>query len=220
MIEQSESIAALATALAKAQGVMGGALKDSANPFFKSRYADLESVWSACRKPLADNGLAVIQGTSADDTGVTITTTLAHTSGEWMRSSLRLLPKEATPQGVGSAISYGRRYALAGMVGVYQTDDDAEAAHGRITPQGDASKRADGAKAAQIAQRMRNAVQVGIDQAAFDIHCEVVDDQDLYIAASDLMSAGERRAFKEAIGRAREAQPRVLANGRAAPVVR
>lgn len=130
-MEHSQSITALATALAKAQGSMGGALKDSENPFFKSKYADLESVWSACRKPLADNGLSVIQGVSADDSGVMVTTLLAHESGEWIRSTLRMVPKDSSPQVVGSCTSYARRYGLASMVGVYQSDDDAEAAQRR-----------------------------------------------------------------------------------------
>ena len=64
-MNQSESIAALAAALSKAQASITGALKDSANPFFKSKYADLASCWDACRKPLTDNGLAVIQTSEA-----------------------------------------------------------------------------------------------------------------------------------------------------------
>lgn len=135
MSEQSESINELATALALAQGKITGALKDSANPFFKSKYADLASVWDACRGPLSDNGLAVIQTTDIDGEGVTVVTTLAHKSGQWVRGKLRLMPKEATPQGIGSAITYGRRYALAAVVGVAQVDDDGNAASGKSTPE-------------------------------------------------------------------------------------
>lgn len=131
MIEQTAEISELVKALAVAQGKITGALKDSSNPFFKSKYADLASVWDACRGPLSDNGLAVVQQTEADDQGVLVTTTLAHSSGQWMRSTLRLIPKETTPQGIGSAITYGRRYALAAAVGVAQIDDDGNAASGR-----------------------------------------------------------------------------------------
>jgi hypothetical protein len=131
MSEQSEQINELAAALAKAQGKITGALKDSSNPFFKSRYADLASVWDACRASLSDNGLAVVQLTEADDAGVYVTTSLVHSSGQWMRSKLRLTPKDGTPQGMGSAITYGRRYALAAIVGVAQVDDDGNAASGR-----------------------------------------------------------------------------------------
>ena len=69
-MNHSQSIAALASALAKAQSEISGAVKDSANPFFKSKYADLESVWSACRKPLTSNGLSVVQTTQPTKQGL------------------------------------------------------------------------------------------------------------------------------------------------------
>lgn len=128
MSEQSTSIGELATALCKAQAAIGGAKKDSTNPFFKSNYADLQSVWDACREQLGKNGLAVVQTTELNESGVTIVTTLTHSSGEWMRGKLNLHPTKNDPQGIGSAITYGRRYALAAIVGIYQTDDDGNAA--------------------------------------------------------------------------------------------
>lgn len=124
----SATIGALAGALAKAQGLIQGAVKDSENPFFKSRYADLASVWDACRKPLSDNALAVIQLAKANEDGVTVTTILAHASGEWISEALTLPLKDQTPQAVGSALTYGRRYGLSAMVGIAPEDDDAEAA--------------------------------------------------------------------------------------------
>lgn len=130
---QSPSIAKLAEALAKAQGKIKGATKDTENPFFKSKYADLASIWDACREHLAAQGLAVIQ-TMANGVGnVTIITTLAHSSGEWIRGDLTLKPVKDDPQGVGSAITYGRRYALAAMVGVAPDDDDGNAASGKAS---------------------------------------------------------------------------------------
>lgn len=131
----SDSIAALAGALAKAQGKIEGAAKDSANPFFKSKYADLASVWEACRVHLSVNGLSVIQTTSDSDRGVTVITTLAHSSGEWIRGYLTLKPVKDDPQGAGSAITYARRYALAAMVGVAPEDDDGNAASGKRSAQ-------------------------------------------------------------------------------------
>ena len=128
---KSESIGALAAALAKAQAAITGAVKDAANPFFKSKYADLESVWSACRKPLTDNGLSVVQTTDYTTEGLMLRTTLLHSSGEWIAGDMPVLTKDASPQAQGSGITYARRYALAAIVGVYQTDDDAEAAQGR-----------------------------------------------------------------------------------------
>lgn len=134
MSEQSEQINELAAALAIAQGKITGALKDSANPFFKSKYADLASVWDACRTHLSENGLAVIQVASTGDNGAAvITTTLAHKSGQWVRGTLALKAVKEDPQGMGSAYTYARRYALAAMVGVAQIDDDANAASGKVT---------------------------------------------------------------------------------------
>lgn len=128
---QSESIANLAQCLSVVQGKLEYAKKDSANPFFKSKYADLESVWDACRKLLADNGLAVAQfpGTYSDlDKSMSLTTILMHSSGEWISQEMSLPVSKIDPQGCGSAISYMRRYSLAAIVGVVQSDDDGNAA--------------------------------------------------------------------------------------------
>jgi hypothetical protein len=130
---QSETIGALAAALSKAQADITGALKDSSNPFFKSKYADLASCWDACRKQLAANGLSVIQTTQMTEQGLMLVTTLAHASGEWIAGQMPVLTKDASPQGQGSGITYARRYALAAIVGLAQVDDDAEAAQGRKT---------------------------------------------------------------------------------------
>ena len=130
---RSASIAALAGALAKAQGAMEGASKGNVNPHFKSRYADLASVWDACRDPLSKNGLAILQPVKADGAKVTVTTLLVHSSGEWVEESLTMTAAQNTPQGVGSAITYGRRYGLASMVGIAPEDDDGNAASGKPT---------------------------------------------------------------------------------------
>lgn len=130
-MNQSESIATLAGALSKAQSAITGALKDSANPFFKSKYADLAACWDACRQQLAANNLAVIQTTEVTEAGTVLVTTLAHSSGEWMRGYLPVLTKDAGPQGQGSGLTYARRYALAAIVGLAQIDDDGEAAQAR-----------------------------------------------------------------------------------------
>ena len=112
-MDQSEAINELIGALAKAQGRMTGALKDSANPFFKSKYADLASCWDACRAALSENGLAVVQTTAEKDGALYIVTTLGHASGQWMRGWLPVKTKDDTPQGQGSGLTYSRRYALA-----------------------------------------------------------------------------------------------------------
>jgi hypothetical protein len=135
MLQHSDAIHELVTALAHAQGVMEGATKDAANPFFKSKYADLASVWDACRGPLAAHGLAVVQVPSmaTTDAGpvVTVETLLAHSSGQWVRGAVSAAPKDDSPQAIGSVITYLRRYALQSIVGVAPEDDDAETGQGR-----------------------------------------------------------------------------------------
>lgn len=128
--EKKPSIAKLALALAKAQSMMRGAKKDSENPHFKSKYADLASVWDSAREPLTANELSVCQLTEGGPDVVTITTILMHSSGESIQSSLTIRPAKPDAQGVGSAISYGRRYGLAAMVGVVSEDDDGNSASG------------------------------------------------------------------------------------------
>jgi len=132
----SAAINELAAALSKAQSAMSAAVKDGTNPFFNnSRYASLASIWDAIRKPLADNGLAISQLTGGRNTGVEITTMLLHSSGQWLRSAIVIQPVKADPQGIGSAITYGRRYALSAIVGaVADEDDDGNEASNSATP--------------------------------------------------------------------------------------
>lgn len=124
----SEQINEIAAALSKAQAVIAGAVKDKTNPHFKSDYADLSSVWDACRKPLTDNGLSVAQTAATEEGRVGVTTILMHSSGQWISDTLVMKPTKDDPQGVGSCITYARRYALAAMVGVAPEDDDGNAA--------------------------------------------------------------------------------------------
>jgi hypothetical protein len=130
----SESIKNIGEALAKAQAQIQGAEQDGDNPLFRSTYTTLTSVWNACRKALTDQGISVIQSPYSKGQYVTVTTMLLHASGEWIRGVLTLeaipmrVDKEAdkriTPQSVGSAITYARRFALASMVGVAPAEDD------------------------------------------------------------------------------------------------
>jgi len=127
---KSESIANLAAALAKAQAEISGAKRDAANDYFKSRYADLESVWAAVRQPLTSNGLAIAQVPVSDEQGrIGVHTTLMHTSGEWIDGAIYVMPsKPNDPQVAGSILSYCRRYALSAFTGTPSVDDDGEAA--------------------------------------------------------------------------------------------
>jgi hypothetical protein len=122
----------LFSALSKAQSQIKGALKDSTNPHFKSRYADLESVIEAMRAPFAANGLAFIQSATPD--GQHMQTILVHSSGESFTTQVPLIITKNDMQGVGSAITYARRYGLAAACGLSQTDDDGEAAVRMPTP--------------------------------------------------------------------------------------
>jgi len=124
----SEDITELSSALSKAQGQMVGATKDSENPFFKSKYADLAAVWNDIREPFSANGLSVVQMPCNGVGTVTVITQITHTSGQWIRSRMSLVPMKADPQGIGSCLTYMRRYQLAAMAGVYQVDDDGNAA--------------------------------------------------------------------------------------------
>lgn len=125
---QSQDIGKLAEALSKAQSQIEGAKEDCKNPFFKSNYADLTSVWNACRKPLTQNGLSVIQTVESKEDKLILVTTLAHSSGQWIKSHLPIIITKFDPQTVGSAMTYARRYALAAIAGVSPLDDDAEIA--------------------------------------------------------------------------------------------
>lgn len=128
-MEMSETISALADALAKAQSDIQGALKDSTNPHFRSKYADLASVWDAWQRVGPAQGLSVSQWPGACENGVmALTTLLAHKSGEWMRETLTIPLGKVDAQGYGSATTYARRYALAAMAGIAPEDDDGNAA--------------------------------------------------------------------------------------------
>lgn len=130
---KSEQINELAAALAKAQGQIEGAKKSSSNPFFKSKYADLAECWNTCRESLTANEISVIQmPEEINENGrLNITTMLAHSSGQYISSTLTMTVTKLDPQAIGSAITYGRRYALAAMVGLAQEDDDGEKAMAR-----------------------------------------------------------------------------------------
>ena len=125
-MDKSETIIELAKALAKAQGQIKPAIKDSENPHFRSKYADLSSVWDACRKPLTDNGLSVVQMPTDAPTpdSVALTTLLLHTSGEYISSTVSAPLTKKDAQAIGSALTYLRRYALSAIIGVVADDDD------------------------------------------------------------------------------------------------
>ena len=157
-MNQSVTIGALALALSKAQGEIKGAVKDSANPFFKAKFADLSSVRDACQEALTKYGIAYVQSPSAEGAKVSITTLLCHESGEWVSGTITATGKDESAQSVGSVITYLRRYALASMAGVAPEDDDGESAQ----PRGQFKPSPQTAKSHQII----NAVTASEDKAA------------------------------------------------------
>jgi hypothetical protein len=119
---------ALAKAMAKAQGDLGPVLKDKTNPAFKSKYADLGAVLEAILPALNRAGLSLVQSPSYDGSLVGVTSVLLHESGEWMEATLHMRPVKMDPQGIGSCITYARRYAALAIAGAAPEDDDGNAA--------------------------------------------------------------------------------------------
>ena len=127
-MKTSESIDLLCAALSKAQGEMTPASKDSMNPHFKSKYADLASAWLAAQGPLSRHGLALVQAFGPGEGRDTkIDTRLLHTSGQWIESTLTIYAVNQTPQTpqqLGSNITYFRRYSMMAILGIVPDDDD------------------------------------------------------------------------------------------------
>lgn len=124
-MNKSENIAALAKALSQFQGEIKNPNNTADNPFFKSKYAPLNDILNIVRPILSKHGLSVTQAPSGDGEHITIVTTLIHSSGEWIEfEPLTLKADKVTAQGAGSAITYGRRYALSAVLGISSEDDD------------------------------------------------------------------------------------------------
>jgi hypothetical protein len=137
-VNTSTTIGAIAKALAAAQREIGVAHKEAVNPHFRSKYADLQAVDEACRPALSKHGIAIAQGTGYADGFVSVTTRLMHAeSGEWIEATLHIAPTKHDAQGVGSALTYARRFGLSALAAVPAgIDDDGEAAVGRGAPHG------------------------------------------------------------------------------------
>jgi len=125
----SDSIKQIAEALVSAQKEIKFAVKDSTNPHYKSKYANINSVIDAVKKPLNDNGIAILQSLSPSDDGkLHLTTRLIHSSGEWIEDTAVCPLQKQDAQGLGSAVSYIRRYSLSALLSVYADDDDGQSA--------------------------------------------------------------------------------------------
>ncbi len=160
---KSEEINELAAAISMAQGEIENASKNSANPHFKSKYADLAEVINCIRPVFSKHGLSVTQFPSYDGGVVSVETVIAHKSGQWMSGTISAPVSKQDAQGVGSATTYCRRYALAAAACLAQEDDDGENAIGRAKQSAPAKKITD-SQAADLTAIME---QVGSDAGKF-----------------------------------------------------
>jgi hypothetical protein len=159
-MDMTNANAALMGALASAQGEVENAVKNSANPHFKTRYADLAEVLATVRPVLAKYGLCIMQSTQFDGSMVFVTSILAHRDGGWVSSVASCVPSKTDAQGIGSATTYLRRYSLAAMTGVAQTDDDGQASSHAGKPAPVASVRPSADKFLDARQALRDASSV------------------------------------------------------------
>jgi hypothetical protein len=172
----SESISKIAPALLKAQKAITFAIKDAKNPQFKSTYADLSSVIDATKPALNDAGICFIQMPAPSDQGcLALTTRLIHESGEWIESTATCPLQKHDPQGYGSALTYLKRYSLASAVGLYQDDDDGNAA----------------SKPKQAAVRHKPTDGAVVDQHRLSIVADTADAAKERFAGDDLLGAFE-----------------------------
>lgn len=129
MMILSIDIDQLSAALSAAQGELENASKNSRNPHFRSKYADLAEIINTVRPVFAKHGLAIVQSPSYADGLVSVTTLLTHKSGQWIRDVASAPAPKLDPQGVGSAVTYLRRYAIGAFACIAsEADDDGNAA--------------------------------------------------------------------------------------------
>ena len=133
-MKTSEQIDKIAPALLAAQKEIGNASKDAKNPHFRNSYASLGSVIEAVKEPLNKHGIAIVQTLSEGKEGLHLSSRLLHTSGQWIEDTAFSPISKNDPQGVGSAVTYLRRYSLAALLCITQEDDDGNAASGGATP--------------------------------------------------------------------------------------
>ena len=138
----SETIGLISEALAKAQGSIQNAVKDSNNPFFKSKYADLASVTEVCKEPLSKNCLSFSSSVVHQDGKATLIGTISHVSGEWFRTYIPLILEKMDMQKLGAAITYARRFAMMSLCNVSTDDDDGESIVNR-SPKAESTQKHD-----------------------------------------------------------------------------
>lgn len=162
MIDTSKATAELFAAIAEAQGEVENASKSSANPHFKSKYADLAEVLNTVRPVFASKGLSLVQSTGYADGQVHVHTVVAHKTGGLISSTASCVPAKSDAQGIGAATTYLRRYSLAAMCGIAQEDDDGNAASHNKRPEAKPEPVSDEAqaKAAEFRSAIADATSV------------------------------------------------------------
>ena len=174
-MKTSEQLNELAPALAKAQADFPPIEFDAVNPHFKSRYATLAAIRKAVQPVLGANGLSTIQSLDDSEPGqVTCTTRLLHQSGQWVECSVRVPTGKDNAHGVGSAITYGRRYTLSAILGVVADDDDD--ANGAVEAKPKPAKRADKSSPIEdkLAQSILEKVREKIEAASTEDELQAV----------------------------------------------
>lgn len=200
-MKTSESIKEISAALCKAQLKIKAAVKDATNPHFRSKYADIASVIEAVREPLNAAGISFLQPVSATSEGVAVETVLLHSSGEWLSETLNLPVSKQDAQGVGSAITYGRRYGLMAMCGVPADDDDGNAAMRKITPTAgtwESLPESDQSRLTDLAQVAKEYIADGDVAAAVKVIDDAALDAEHKIALWTRFDSKQRSAMKKA----------------------
>lgn len=195
-------------AFVAAQKEMKSALKESDNPFFKSKYADLASIDSACRFALNTNNIAISQQIDFEGDVDFVRTELLHVSGEKLTSRCRIINLKKDSQGLGSSISYMRRYSLAAICGVVTEDDDGYAADDKQVPKGntfitnstvDSKEKCTEPQAKMIYAKLTAKGYVGPEVAAWILKTfNYVDNRDVpYNRVNDVVAAIDKLSIKK-----------------------
>ena len=163
---KSDTIASLAAALNKAQAEMSGAKKSAKNPFFKSNYANLEEVINCVKEPFANNGLSFVQFPISGEGLAGVETIIMHESGEFISGEFLLKCSKNDPQGMGSAITYARRYGLQSACGIPSEDDDGNAASAKkpLMTAKDAASKLETAKTVDDLVKVWNSLPIDVKQ--------------------------------------------------------
>jgi hypothetical protein len=186
-VNQSEAIDKFAAAMAKVQGEIGGAVKGSVNPAFKSKYADLGAVWEAWQAIGPQNGFAVMQLPGVFDPEAKtmgMDQIITHASGQWISGHMTIPLTKVDAQGYGSACTYARRYALSAAVGICPEDDDGNAAVAR-NGRNNANDTGEVIDDAQLAHLQNLASGVGADLAKFCAYFKIPSLKELRTADFD-----------------------------------